>query len=107
MRTAILGIGTAVPPRAYNSDEVFELAGYGRQAIRSIFRNSGIDRRHLALEAGHRIQNDPQWFSDHYATWAPRLAEQAALDALREARVEAAKIDYRSSRAARVTCALA
>jgi predicted naringenin-chalcone synthase len=90
----ILGLGTAVPPYSYTQDEAYQLAGYGRRSIQSVFRNSAIERRRLAIQASHRPTTDPDWFARHYEEWAIRLGSQAALSALRASGVDAQEIDY-------------
>ncbi|MBI3543684.1 MAG: hypothetical protein HY075_10470 [Deltaproteobacteria bacterium] len=90
----ILALGTSAPPRRFTQDEVFELAGYGRERLRAIFDGSGIVTRSLALETGHRLTNDPRWFAEHYALWAPRLGAEACRKALDRADLDAADVDY-------------
>jgi 3,5-dihydroxyphenylacetyl-CoA synthase len=45
----ILGVGTANPPTAYTQEEVLDRYRVDEERIRSLFLNSHIDRRHLAL----------------------------------------------------------
>lgn len=94
MQTLIHAVGTAVPPHAYTQEEVARLAGYRRGAIRSLFLNSGIQTRHLALPPDHRLQTDPNWFARHYAEWSVRLGAEAARQALERAGSAGSEIDY-------------
>jgi alkylresorcinol/alkylpyrone synthase/polyketide synthase Type III len=48
-RPRILAAGTAAPPHSYTQDEMLDMFGVADPRIRSIFRNSAIDRRHLYL----------------------------------------------------------
>ncbi|GGJ92457.1 putative chalcone synthase [Pilimelia anulata] len=45
----ILGVGTAVPATSYTQAEVVDLLGITDPRIRSVFRNSAIDRRYLTM----------------------------------------------------------
>lgn len=90
----LLGLGTAVPPNRYTQEELLALSGYRSRAIQSIFRNSAIETRHLAVEPDHKLTNDPQWFADHYRNWAVRLGAEAARKALARAGVMASGVDY-------------
>ncbi len=91
---AVISIGTSVPPYSYTQDEVFAKAGYQRQIIQKIFRNSAIERRYLAVEPGDTAVTDPKWFAHHYETWAPRLAAEAGRKAMLGAGCVASDIDY-------------
>lgn len=90
----ILGLGTALPPFSYSQEEVFKKAGYERDIIGRVFRNSAIKTRFLAIAPHEKIPEDPQWFSDHYKKWAPVLSAQAARQALAWAAIENTAIDY-------------
>ncbi|GAA0941879.1 3,5-dihydroxyphenylacetyl-CoA synthase DpgA [Actinocorallia libanotica] len=46
---ALLGVGTAVPDTSYTQSRLLELFGVEDERVRSVFLNSAIDRRHLAL----------------------------------------------------------
>ena len=46
---SIAGVGTAVPASVYTQDELLSIMNVEDPRIRSLFRNSAIDRRHLCL----------------------------------------------------------
>ena len=48
----IVGIGTSTPPRSYTQEQLLELFGVEDSRVRSLFRNSNIEKRFLALEPG-------------------------------------------------------
>jgi predicted naringenin-chalcone synthase len=47
--TRILGVGTAVPPRAYTQKELLDLFGFQHPVTRRVFAAEHIARRHLIL----------------------------------------------------------
>lgn len=47
----IVGVGTAVTPDSYSQQEVLDAFGITDPRVRSVFLNSAIERRHLALPA--------------------------------------------------------
>ena len=48
-RTRIRAVGKSVPPDGYTQEQILELFSVDRPILRSIFHNSGIDRRYLCL----------------------------------------------------------
>ncbi|WP_079036636.1 3,5-dihydroxyphenylacetyl-CoA synthase DpgA [Streptomyces silaceus] len=48
-RPRILGVGTAVTPTSYSQEEVLDAFGITDPKVRSVFLNSAIERRNLAL----------------------------------------------------------
>jgi predicted naringenin-chalcone synthase len=101
----ISGIGTATPPRRYTKAECWSafqesdwLARLDRRshAIGEtvLRRDNGISARRLALDSlAEGFAIDPDTLHRRFATHAPALATKAALDALRDAGVNASDID--------------
>jgi alkylresorcinol/alkylpyrone synthase len=99
------GIGTATPPRRYTKAECWnafqESDWFARLDRRShaiaeaiLLRDNGISARRLALdslEEGFAI--DPDTLQHRFATHAPTLATEAAVVAMRDARIGARDID--------------
>ncbi|MEV5976556.1 3,5-dihydroxyphenylacetyl-CoA synthase DpgA [Streptomyces sp. NPDC052114] len=62
-RPRILGVGTAVTPTSYSQEEVLDAFGITDPKVRSVFLNSAIERRNLALppEDAHGVRaSEPQ-----------------------------------------------
>lgn len=93
-RAGILGLGLSVPPYSYTQAEIFERAGYRRDAIRSIFEASAIERRHIGLAPDESLAAGPEWFATHYEKWAMRLALEAAQNALNQCGLKPTEIDH-------------
>lgn len=101
----ILGIGTATPPRRYTKAECWSafqesdwLARLDRRshAIGEtvLRRDNGISARRLALDSlAEGFAIDPDTLHRRFATHAPALATEAALDAMRDAGVDTRDID--------------
>ena len=101
----ITGIGTATPPRRYTKAEcwnAFQASEWlsrldrrshaiGETVLR---RDNGISARRLALDSlAEGFTIDPDTLHRRFAIHAPRLATEAALDAIRDADIEAGDID--------------
>jgi predicted naringenin-chalcone synthase len=101
----ISGIGTATPPRRYTKAECWSafqesdwLARLDRRshAIGEtvLRRDNGISARRLALDSlAEGFAIDPDTLHRRFATHAPALATEAALDAMRDAGIDARDID--------------
>ena len=101
----ISGIGTATPPRRYTKAECWSafqesdwLARLDRRshAIGEtvLRRDNGISARRLALDSlAEGFAIDPDTLHRRFATHAPALATEAALDAMRDAGVDASDVD--------------
>lgn len=101
----ILGLGTAVPRFCYsqeqcwtafeNSPQFSQLNSRARTTVRKVFSgNNGIETRHLALERlSDAFLLTPDVLHQRFSTWAPRLAAQAALRALDDAKLPREEID--------------
>ena len=101
----ISGIGTATPPRRYTKAECWSafqesdwLARLDRRshAIGEtvLRRDNGISARRLALDSlAEGFAIDPDTLHRRFVTHAPALATDAALDAMRDAGVDASDID--------------
>ena len=101
----ISGIGTATPPRRYTKAECWsafqESDWFARLDRRShaigetvLRRDNGISARRLALDSlAEGFAIDPDTLHRRFATHAPALATEAALDAMRDAGVDTRDID--------------
>jgi alkylresorcinol/alkylpyrone synthase len=101
----ISGIGTATPPRRYTKAECWSafqesdwLARLDRRshAIGEtvLRRDNGISARRLALDSlAEGFAIDPDTLHRRFATHAPALATEAALNAMRDAGIDARDID--------------
>jgi alkylresorcinol/alkylpyrone synthase len=100
----ITGLGTAVPPRSFTQRECWEaLQRADRREItprtRAILQgilnhDNGIERRSLALESlDESFDLDPDTLHRRFVTHAPRLATEAARNAMADAGVTADGID--------------
>ena len=102
--TFITAIGTAVPPNSFTQRECWEAVERARRPeftprTRAVLRgilnhDNGIERRSLALESldeGFII--DPDTLHARFSRHAPRLAAEAAANALQRAGIEPRAID--------------
>jgi alkylresorcinol/alkylpyrone synthase len=101
----VRGLGTAVPARRYTKAECleafqssawFERLDRRARAVAEVVLtgDNGIETRHLALESLEEVfAIDPDTLHARFHTHAPRLAADAAAQALRDAGLEAAAID--------------
>ena len=101
----ITGIGTAAPPKRYAQRECWEaLRAAGQFAqlnLRSravlkkvLLGDNGIATRHLALEPlGEAFDLNPDALHARFARHAPKLASQAAANALKDASIRPEDID--------------
>ncbi len=100
----ITGLGIAVPPRSYTQQDCWAALGRTEHPaltprVRSLLQgilnhDNGIERRALAvesLEEGFRI--DPDTLHARFLANAPRLAERAARQALKQAGLEPGAVD--------------
>jgi alkylresorcinol/alkylpyrone synthase len=101
----LTGLGTATPPqrytkeqcwKAFQSSEWFSRLDRRSHAIGEavLLRDNGISTRHLALDSlGQGFAIDPDTLHRRFATHAPALAAEAALDAMRDAHIDAKEVD--------------
>ena len=99
------GIGTATPPRRYTKAECWsafqESDWFARLDRRShaiaeavLLRDNGISTRRLALDSLAEVfAIDPDTLHRRFATHAPALATEAAVEAMRDAGIGARDID--------------
>jgi alkylresorcinol/alkylpyrone synthase len=101
----IIGLGTATPPKRYAQSECWEAlraAGqFSQLTVRSkailkkvLLGDNGIATRHLALHPlDEAFDLTPDALQARFAKHAPALAAQAAVEALRDARLGTEAID--------------
>ena len=99
------GVGTAVPEKRYTKQECWDafersewfarLDGRAHAIAKSVLRrDNGIDTRWLALDSlDDSFAIDPDTLHRRFATHAPRLAQEAAIEALTRAKISASSID--------------
>jgi predicted naringenin-chalcone synthase len=99
------GIGTATPPRRYTKAECWsafqESDWFARLDRRAhaigeavMLRDNGISARRLALDSLAEVfEIDPDTLQRRFATHAPALATEAAVEAMRDAGIVAKHID--------------
>jgi alkylresorcinol/alkylpyrone synthase len=85
----ILACGTAVPPRRFSQQEVFQLLGYSSPRVLQIFLNSDIEHRHFWADPNTFTPDEtPDQLHSRYAEGAMHLACLAARNALNSAAVK-------------------
>lgn len=101
----IQGIGTAAPVNRFTKAQCLEafrqsdwytrLGARGRYVAESVLqRDNGIDARRLALDSlSDAFQIDPDTLASRFSQHAPRLAAQAAAQALAKCHVQSEAID--------------
>ena len=53
----LLGLGTAVPPASVGPDEAYRILGYDDTRVLRLFRNAGVEKRHVGLENLENLEN--------------------------------------------------
>ncbi|WP_329009741.1 type III polyketide synthase [Micromonospora rifamycinica] len=95
---SLLSVGTAVSPDSYTQEEVLDLYGITDARIRSVFYNSGIDRRHLAVvrdpDTGRPVPETQGQLLAKHRTVGLEMAEQAITMALKRAGVALADVAH-------------
>lgn len=96
----IVGIGTSVPDRVYEQQEISEylvqITGeqHRSKAVDRIFQQSGVSKRHMVVDRDFFVDlPTTQTRNDYYMAAAVPLAQQALEQALKEATLTAADID--------------
>jgi len=94
----LVSVGTAVSPDSYTQEEVLDLYGISDPRVRSVFANSGIDRRHLAVvrdpvTGRPRPESQGDLLTKH-RTVGLEMAEQAITIALKRAGVAPADVAH-------------
>ena len=80
-KAKIISMGYAVPEHSYTQDEVFQELGYPG-ALRRLFSNSEIDRRHFWIPLNQTKKLNWQEQQEEYIRGAAALSKQAALNCL-------------------------
>ncbi|ADH67168.1 Alpha-pyrone synthesis polyketide synthase-like Pks11 [Nocardiopsis dassonvillei] len=95
---AIVGVGTAVPPTSYSQDELLEIFDIRDPRIRSVFRNSAIDRRHLTLPPegpdGGRVMEVQGELLDKHRRQGVDMGARALQECLKRAGADLSDIGY-------------
>jgi len=79
----LLGLGTAVPPASIGPDEAFRLLGYRDPRVLRLFRNAGVEKRHVGFDpAAFRPGESPDALAARFERVALDLAARAARRAL-------------------------
>ena len=79
----ILGLGTTVPPESVGPDEAWQLLGYRDPRVLRLFRNAGVDKRHVGFDPkSFRAGESPDALAARFERVALDLAARAARRAL-------------------------
>jgi alkylresorcinol/alkylpyrone synthase len=79
----LLGLGTAVPPATVGPEEAWRLLGYRDPRVLRLFRNSGVERRHVGFDpASFRPGESPDALAERFERVALEIAAAAARRAL-------------------------
>ena len=101
----LTGLGTATPAQRYTKEQcwsAFQSSDWCARLDRRshaigeavLLRDNGLSTRHLALGSlAEGFAIDPDTLHRRFATHAPALATEAALEAMRDARIDAGEID--------------
>ncbi|WP_394619031.1 3,5-dihydroxyphenylacetyl-CoA synthase DpgA [Lentzea sp. JNUCC 0626] len=98
LRPRIVGSGTAVPETSYTQEEVLDRFGISDPRVRSVFRNSAIERRNLVLpplgaDGKPVFESQGELLAKHRRRGV-ELGAQAVLRCLENANAGLADIDY-------------
>lgn len=94
----IIGVGTATPAASYSQEEVLDIFHVKDPRVRSVFRNSAIDRRFLTLppEAGdgtRRMEDQGELLGKHRASGID-MGTRALQATLKDADAELGDVRY-------------
>jgi predicted naringenin-chalcone synthase len=79
MRPRIISVGYALPENSYSQEQLYEILGYKTARVKSIFENSGIERRYLwTIPRGKSWQE----LTQEYQKAAISLSKDAILDCM-------------------------
>jgi polyketide synthase Type III len=91
----ILAVGTAVPPTRFSQADLLALAGYADPVRRSFFLRSGIEGRHLHMDAAHpRADEDVDELAARFSDGSLALAAGAARACLDRADLDPSHVDF-------------
>ena len=91
----ILAVGTAVPPTSFTQDELIDIFGYTDPRHRSVFRQSGIERRHFFVdETQVRPDEDVDQLASRFEAGSVTLGMQAVRACLGRQGLDASEIDF-------------
>lgn len=91
----ILALGTANPPNRFSQTELLALAGYEDERRRGFFLNSGIEGRHMAIEAQtFRRDETVDHLQERFRKAGIEMACRAALRCLDRASLAPRDIDF-------------
>jgi len=94
----IVGLGTAVPATSYRQEELLDIFRIENPKVRSVFRNSAIERRFLCLppenpDGTRRIETQAELLQKHRIQGLD-MATRALQDCLKSAGAELGDIGY-------------
>ena len=89
----IAAVGVANPPRRFNQEEAFQMAGYTSPRILEIFRNCEIDFRHFHLEPDQRRDESPDEMNRRYLSGALDTGSRAVVACLEAAKRRVTDVD--------------
>src|SRR5262250_3852573 len=91
----ILAVGTAVPPTSFTQDELIDIFGYTDPRHRSVFRQSGIERRHFFVDKTQvRPDEDVDQLASRFEAGSVTLGMQAVRACLGRQGLDASEIDF-------------
>jgi len=94
MNPRILSVGTANPRHKFTQEEIYQLCGYQSEKVRSIFLNSGIERRHLYIDRRKFGLNETvDQLNQRYRQGSQEIASSAICDSMKKAGIGLSQID--------------
>jgi 3,5-dihydroxyphenylacetyl-CoA synthase len=91
----ILAVGTALPPNRFDQAALLALAGYGDAQRRGFFLRSGIESRHLYMDAARpRADEDVDELTARFQAGSVDLGARAVQACLRQADLDVAQVDF-------------
>jgi polyketide synthase Type III len=91
----ILAVGTAVPPTSFTQDELINIFGYTDSRRRSLFRHSGIERRHFFVDAGRvRPDEDVDQLAARFEAGSVALGAQAIRTCLDRGSLDVSEVAF-------------
>lgn len=104
MKAKIISLGTALPDHWITQEEAFKALGYENHRSRSIFQNSGIDRRPVWVSPVELRSLKKDELYDRYFTGAWELGVRAAKECLDHNHNTVGSITFASTTQPRLLC---
>ncbi|WP_431727290.1 3,5-dihydroxyphenylacetyl-CoA synthase DpgA [Verrucosispora sp. TAA-831] len=94
----IVSVGTAVPPDSYSQQDILDVYGITDERIRSVFRNSAIERRFLSLppelpKGTRAVETQGELLRKHKVTGID-MGKRAILSCLKDSDYELDDVGY-------------